>query len=78
MSDLTASEIPSRSSKRLEQQMDELCLSGDLRHFLRHLHVAEKQLNAAFALAKEGGDMDRCASHVYSQLYGRSQPASRR
>lgn len=58
--------------------MDELGLSSDTRRFLRHLHVAEKQLNDAFALAHEGGDMEQCVSHVYGELYGRRRLALRR
>jgi hypothetical protein len=74
----TAVELPSDLAERLEQQMDDLGLSGDMRRFLRHLHAAEKQLNDAFALAQEGGDRERCVSHVYGQLYGRQPLATRR
>lgn len=78
MSDSATPQIPFPVADGLEQQMDELGLPGDLRHFLRHLHAAEIQLNAAFALAQKGGDMDRCVSHVYAELYGRQNSASRR
>lgn len=76
MSDPAVPEIPSPVAKSLEQQMDELGLAGDVRHFLRHLHAAEEQLNAAFALAHQGGDAERCASQIYRQLYGKPKPSS--
>ncbi|CAM0997321.1 hypothetical protein EJMOOK_01510 [Rhodanobacter sp. Root179] len=64
----------------LEQQMAECGLSGDERHFLRHLHVAEKQLNEAFSQARQGGTLEARISEVYREMYGsprRRAPAPR-
>jgi hypothetical protein len=54
----------------LEQQMAELALSGDARRFLRSLHLAEKQLNDAFNKSRQGGQLEKCVSQVYHDLYG--------
>lgn len=54
----------------LEQQMAECGLSGEERHFLRHLHVAEKQLNDAFSQARQGGTLEARVSEVYREMFG--------
>ncbi|EIL95411.1 hypothetical protein UU7_00690 [Rhodanobacter spathiphylli B39] len=50
--------------------MAECGLSGDERRFLRHLHVAEKQLNEAFSQARQGGTLEARVSEVYREMYG--------
>jgi len=64
----------------LEQQMAECGLSGDERHFLRQLHVAERQLNDAFTQARQGGTLKATVSEVYRDMYGspRRRPAGTR
>ncbi len=62
---------PSDKDPGLEQQMAELGLSSDTRRFLRKLHVAEKKLNDAFDTAHQGGDLEKCVSQVYHDLYGK-------
>jgi hypothetical protein len=57
----------------LERQMADCGLSNDTRQFLRHLHVAEKQLNDAFSKAHQGGKLEACVSEVYREMYGREQ-----
>jgi len=54
----------------LEQQMTELGLSNDTRRFLRHAHLAEKQLNDAFNKTRQGGELEEQVSQVYRDLYG--------
>jgi hypothetical protein len=54
----------------LEQQMTELGLSNDTRRFLRHAHLAEKQLNDAFSKSHQGGELEQQVSQVYHDLYG--------
>ncbi|WP_229792875.1 hypothetical protein [Rhodanobacter panaciterrae] len=54
----------------LEQQMTELGLSSDTRRFLRHVHLAEKQLNDAFSKCRQGGELEEQVSQVYRDLYG--------
>jgi hypothetical protein len=54
----------------LEQQMTDLGLSNDTKRFLRHLHVAEKQLNDAFNTSRQGGGLEKRVSQVYRDLYG--------
>ena len=56
--------------QRLEQQMEDCGLSGDERHFLRHLHAAEKQLNDVFSQARQGGTLEARVSEVYRDMYG--------
>lgn len=60
---------PSDKDPGLERQMAELGLSSDTRRFLRKLHVAEKKLNDAFDTAHQGGDLEKCVSQVYHDLY---------
>lgn len=50
--------------------MIELGLSNEHRCFLRHLHLAEKQLNVAFSTSREGGALSERVSQVYRDLYG--------
>jgi hypothetical protein len=54
----------------LEQQMTELGLSNDTRRFLRHVHLAEKQLNDAFNKSHQGGELEQQVSQLYHKLYG--------
>jgi hypothetical protein len=54
----------------LEQQMTELGLSNDTRRFLRHVHLAEKQLNDAFNKSHQGGELEQQVSQLYHALYG--------
>jgi hypothetical protein len=54
----------------LEQQMSELGLSNDTRRFLRHVHLAEKQLNDAFNKSHRGGELEQQVSQLYHKLYG--------
>lgn len=54
----------------LEQQMAELGLSNDTRRFLRNLHLAEKQLNAAFSKSRQDGELEERVRQVYRDLYG--------
>jgi len=54
----------------LEQQMTDLGLSNDIKRFLRHLHVAEKQLNDAFNKGRQCGELEERVSEVYRDLYG--------
>ena len=54
----------------LEQKMTDLGLCNDTKRFLRHLHVAEKQLNDAFNTARQGGELEERVSQVYHDLYG--------
>ena len=54
----------------LEQQMTELGLSNDTRRFLRHVHLAEKQLNDAFNKSHQGGERVQQVSQLYQALYG--------
>lgn len=54
----------------LEQRMTDLGLSSDAKRFLRHLHVAEKQLNDAFNKSRQGGELEERVSEVYRDLYG--------
>lgn len=54
----------------LERQMTALGLSPDACRFLRHLHIAEKQLNQAFGTAHQGGALEERISRVYRELYG--------
>ncbi len=54
----------------LDRQMAQLGLSSDTQRFLRHLHIAEKQLNDAFCKARQGGALESCVSQVYHDLYG--------
>jgi hypothetical protein len=54
----------------LEQQMTELGLSNDTRRFLRHVHLAEKQLNDAFNKSHQGGELEQRVSQLYHDLYG--------
>lgn len=64
----------------LERQMADCGLSNETRRFLRNLHVAEKQLNAAFSKAHQGGRLEACVSEVYREMYGTEQgpaPGSR-
>lgn len=57
----------------LERQMADCGLSSDTRRFLRHLHVAEKQLNEAFSKAHQGRRLEACVSEVYREMYGTEQ-----
>lgn len=50
--------------------MVELGLANEHRCFLRHLHLAEKQLNLAFSTSREGGALSARISQVYRDLYG--------
>jgi hypothetical protein len=54
----------------LERQMTELGLSSDTRRFLRHVHLAEKQLNDAFNKSHRGGELEQQVSQLYRDLYG--------
>jgi hypothetical protein len=54
----------------LEQKMADLGLCNDTKRFLRHLHVAEKQLNDAFNKGRQGGELEERVSEVYRDLYG--------
>ena len=54
----------------LERQMIALGLSSDTRRFLRHVHIAEKQLNDAFNKSHQGGELEQQVSQVYHDLYG--------
>ena len=75
---LTPDDAP--AERTLERQMDERGLSGDERHFLRHLHVVERQLNDAFNQARQGGTLEARISDVYRAMYGsprRPVPGSR-
>ena len=54
----------------LERQMAELGLSDETRRFLRNLHQAEKQINAAFSKSRQGGGLEDRVSQVYRDLYG--------
>jgi len=58
----------------LEQQMTDLGLSNDTRRFLRHVHLAEKQLNDAFSRTRQGGELEEQVSQVYRDLYGDGCP----
>lgn len=58
------------AERALERQMDARGLSGDERHFLRHLHVVERQLNEAFNEARKGGTPESRISEVYRAMYG--------
>ncbi len=53
----------------LEQQMADLGLSTANKHFLRHLHLVEKQLNDAFEKAHQGSDLEQQVSQLYHDLY---------
>lgn len=53
-----------------EEQMTDLGLSNDTKRFLRHLHVAEKQLNDAFNKGRQCGELEERVSEVYRDLYG--------
>ncbi len=70
----TASEnqpaLAANDEATLEQQMTELGLSSDTRRFLRHVHLAEKQLNDAFNKSRQGGELEQQVSQVYHDLYG--------
>lgn len=45
-------------------------LSSDARRFLHDLHVAERQLNAAFSVAREGGGLEQRIRRVYREMFG--------
>lgn len=45
-------------------------LSTDARRFLHELHVAERQLNAAFSVARDGGGLEQRISRVYREMFG--------
>lgn len=70
--DSRESRLPWLEEAALEQQMRELGLSSDTRRFLRNLHVAEKQLNDAFSVAHQGGELEQRISQVYREMYGRA------
>ncbi|MFC5436635.1 hypothetical protein ACFPME_08705 [Rhodanobacter umsongensis] len=60
---------PPLDETALERRMRELGLSSGARRFLRDLHVAEKQLNQAFNLARQGGGLEQRISQVYREMY---------
>lgn len=60
---------PLMDEAALERQMHELGLSSEARRFLRDLHVAEKQLNDAFSMARQGGELEQRVSQVYHEMY---------
>lgn len=45
-------------------------LSSDARRFLHELHVAERQLNAAFSVARNGDGLEQRISRVYREMFG--------
>jgi hypothetical protein len=45
-------------------------LSSDARRFLHDLHVAERQLNAAFSVGREGGGLEQRIRRVYREMFG--------
>lgn len=53
-----------------EQQMRELGLSSETRRFLHDLHVAEKQLNDAFEVGHQSGELEQRIIRVYREMYG--------
>jgi tellurite resistance protein len=55
----------------LEPQGRECELSDDARRFLHDLHVAERQLNAAFSVARQGGELEQRIRQVYREMFGR-------
>lgn len=57
------------AAEDLEQQMVELDLSAADKRFLRTLHQTERQLNDAFDVAHQSGDLQQQVSRVYRQLY---------
>ncbi len=61
---------PALDELALERQMRELGLSSETRRFLRNLHAAEKQLNDAFSVAHQGGELEQRVSRVYHEMYG--------
>ncbi len=45
-------------------------LSSDARRFLHELHIAERQLNDAFSVARNGGGLEQRIRRVYREMFG--------
>jgi hypothetical protein len=61
------------SPHSLEAATPAICegeLSCDARRFLHDLHVAERQLNAAFSVARNGDGLEQRISRVYREMFG--------
>jgi hypothetical protein len=67
-------EHPTESAPHsLEAATPAICegeLSSDARRFLHDLHVAERQLNAAFSVARNGDGLEQRISRVYREMFG--------
>jgi hypothetical protein len=63
-------EEPTEDGGVLSEQPRERELSSDARRFLHDLHVAERQLNAAFSVGRQSGELEQRIRRVYREMFG--------